>query len=39
VKEEQAREAAERMAREEKEQEQKALENWHGPRWWERGRA
>lgn len=38
-KQEQERAAAERMAREEKEQEQKALENYHGPRWWESGRA
>jgi hypothetical protein len=35
-KQEQAQAAAERMAREEKEREAKALANYHGPRWWER---
>ncbi len=35
-KQEQAQAAAERAALEEKEQEAKALENYHGPRWWER---
>jgi hypothetical protein len=38
VKEEQARAAAERAAREEKEREAKALENYHDLRWWEKGR-
>lgn len=38
MKQEQAQAAAERAAREEKEREAKALENYHGPRWWERGR-
>jgi hypothetical protein len=36
VKQEQELAAAEREAREEKEREAKALENYHGPRWWER---
>jgi hypothetical protein len=34
VREEQAQAAVERAAREEK-----ALENYHGPRWWERARV
>ena len=29
----------ERREREEKEREAKALENYHGPRWWEKDRA
>ncbi len=36
VKQEEAQTAAERAAREEKEREAKALENYHGLRWWER---
>jgi hypothetical protein len=39
VKEEEAQAAAERAAGEEGEREAKALENYHGPRWWERARA
>jgi hypothetical protein len=39
VKQEEAQVAAERAAREEKEREVKALENYHGPRWWEGERA
>jgi hypothetical protein len=39
VKEEQAQAAAERATREDAEREAKALENYHGSRWWERERA
>jgi hypothetical protein len=39
VKQEQAQAAEERAAREEKEREAKALENYHGLRWWEGKRA
>ena len=35
VKEEEARAVRERQEREEKEREAKALEDYHGPRWWE----
>jgi hypothetical protein len=35
VKEEEARALRERQEREEREREAKALENYHGPRWWE----
>ncbi len=38
-KQEQAQAAAERAAREDAEREAKALENYYGHRWWERGRA
>jgi hypothetical protein len=36
VREEEARALQERREREEKEREAKALENYHGPRWWEK---
>jgi hypothetical protein len=39
VKQEQEQAAAERSAREKKEQEAMALENYHGPRWWEKERT
>jgi hypothetical protein len=39
VKQEREQAAAERAAREEKEREAEALENYHGPRWWEKERA
>jgi hypothetical protein len=39
VKEEEARAVRERQEREEKEREAKALEDYHGPRWWEGKRA
>jgi hypothetical protein len=39
VKEEEARAVRERQEREAAEQEAKARENWHGPRWWEAERA
>ena len=39
VKEEAARALRERQEREAAEQEAKARENWHGPRWWEGERA
>ena len=39
VKEEEARAVQERQEREEKEREAKALENYHGPRWWEKDRT
>jgi len=39
VKEEEARALRERQEREEKEREAKALDNYHGPRWWEGNRA
>jgi hypothetical protein len=39
VKEEEARALQERREREETEREAKALENYHGPRWWEQDRA
>jgi hypothetical protein len=36
VQDEERREARERDEREAKEREAKALENYHGPKWWER---
>jgi hypothetical protein len=39
AKEEEARALRERQVREAAEREAKALENYHGPRWWERERA
>jgi hypothetical protein len=39
VKEEEARALRERQEREEREREAKALENYHGPRWWEQNRT
>jgi hypothetical protein len=38
-KQEQAQAAADRAEREEKERQAKALENYHGPRWWDSARA